>query len=393
MADLGQIEGRLKLVVRISGGTVANVSILSTRAVRACSVFHDHSVAEVLRLIPSVFSICGTAQAHAGLAACEEALGQSLSAPQYAARRLLLMVETAQEHCWRIALDWPKLVDKLPDVKALMALRAPLTGIAAGLFPDGEWLRPGGGRLDVDIPRLGEAVDTFSHCLTQSLLSGWDSVADVDTLRHWADGVDTTAANLVRRIMALGLADFGGSFVELMGGADLEDIGGVLAGDTNGEFVAKPHLEGTVHETGPLARMRKQQVVASVLERFGNGILARFVARLAELSDISSDMGMVLPRLSDDEGADFDHGASGAGVAMVEAARGLLVHRVELEKGYVRRYQILAPTEWNFHPQGPLVEGLRGSDGHGIRESAAMLITALDPCVAYDMVVEESDDA
>ena len=393
MANLGNIEGRLQLVVKVSGGAVADVSIRSTRAVGACSVLHGRSMGEALRLIPTVFSICGTAQVHAGMAACENALGLPLPAVQGAARNLLLTAETAQEHCWRVALDWPKLVGNPADVKTLAALRAPLAGIVSGLFPDGQWIRPGGGRLLVDVPGLDEAVGSFSQILARSLLAGWDSVTDVDTLRAWAERGDTPAANLVRRVFSLGLAGFGGSSVDLMDRPDVAEIEDALAADSDGSFVARPHLKGTVRETGPLARMGKHPTVASVLEQFGNGLLARFVARLVELNEIPLDMGRTLPHLSDHEGADFDPGASGVGIAAVEAARGMLVHRIELEKGSVRRYRIVAPTEWNFHPEGPLVEGLRGSAGQGIEEAAAMLITALDPCVAFDLVVEESDHA
>ena len=393
MADLGNIEGRLQLVVGISDGVVADVSIGSTRAVGACSILHGRSVVEALRAIPAVFSICGTAQVHAGMAACEEALGQPLSGAQQAARNLLLMAETAREHCWRVALDWPKLVGQPPDVKTLGALRGALGGITSGLFPDHQWIRPGGGRLRVDGQGLDGALGSFSQVLGQSFLAGWESVTDVDTLRDWAEGGDTPAADLVRQVLSLGLAGFGGGSVGLMDPPDLAAIEAALAGDSDGSFVLRPHLEGVVHETGPLARMRAHPVVLPVLEQFGNGLLARLVARLVELGEISLDMRRALPHLSDHEGDGFDCGGSGVGVAAVEAARGMLVHRVELEKGSVRRYQILAPTEWNFHPEGPLVEGLRGSAGQGIEEAAAMLITALDPCVAFDLVVEESDHA
>jgi Ni,Fe-hydrogenase I large subunit len=73
------------------------------------------------------------------------------------------------------------------------------------------------------------------------------------------------------------------------------------------------------------------------------------------------------------------------GMGGVEAARGFLWHRVEMEQDRIKRYQILAPTEWNFHPKGALFRGL-----HGLRFQAktqlhkltSMITTALDPCVA-----------
>ena len=81
---------------------------------------------------------------------------------------------------------------------------------------------------------------------------------------------------------------------------------------------------------------------------------------------------------------------AGTGIGQVEAARGHLVHRVVLDDGWVRRYQILAPTEWNFHPAGVVARGLGGlvdSDEPTLRRQAALLINAMDPCVGYDLRV------
>jgi Ni,Fe-hydrogenase I large subunit len=58
---------------------------------------------------------------------------------------------------------------------------------------------------------------------------------------------------------------------------------------------------------------------------------------------------------------------------------------MEVEQGRVKRYRIVAPTEWNFHPRGPLVMGLAGTaavDEEEARRKALWLVQALDPCVA-----------
>jgi Ni,Fe-hydrogenase I large subunit len=76
----------------------------------------------------------------------------------------------------------------------------------------------------------------------------------------------------------------------------------------------------------------------------------------------------------------------GIGLGRVEAARGSLAHRVEIADGHIRRYQILAPTEWNFHPRGVLAQGLIESGPWHLDERLArLLVTALDPCVPYQI--------
>jgi coenzyme F420-reducing hydrogenase alpha subunit len=81
----------------------------------------------------------------------------------------------------------------------------------------------------------------------------------------------------------------------------------------------------------------------------------------------------------------------GTGLAWVQTARGLLVHRAELdESGNVRDYRIVAPTEWNFHPAGACVHGLTGMAAVSTDEArhyAELMVQSLDPCVAYEIEV------
>jgi len=56
----------------------------------------------------------------------------------------------------------------------------------------------------------------------------------------------------------------------------------------------------------------------------------------------------------------------------------------------VEAYRIVAPTEWNFHPDGALVRGLidrPAADADTACRDAALLVQALDPCVAYAIEV------
>ena len=65
-------------------------------------------------------------------------------------------------------------------------------------------------------------------------------------------------------------------------------------------------------------------------------------------------------------------------------------HQVTLAGDHVADYRIVAPTEWNFHPQGAFVRGLLGCPAKSeteARGAAGLLAHALDPCVAYEVSV------
>ena len=82
---------------------------------------------------------------------------------------------------------------------------------------------------------------------------------------------------------------------------------------------------------------------------------------------------------------------AGAGFGAAETARGILLHFVQLDgEGRVAGYRIVAPTEWNFHPEGAFVRGMAGvaaRSADAARQAAALMAHALDPCVAYRIEV------
>ena len=60
----------------------------------------------------------------------------------------------------------------------------------------------------------------------------------------------------------------------------------------------------------------------------------------------------------------------------------------------VADYQIVAPTEWNFHPQGRLRDWLRGfpaTDDASLRQCVAHAVAALDPCVGWELDVRRAE--
>jgi len=62
-------------------------------------------------------------------------------------------------------------------------------------------------------------------------------------------------------------------------------------------------------------------------------------------------------------------------------ARGLLLHWVKVDAaGAVQDYRVLAPTEWNFHPQGALAQAVAALPAEAVT-TARTLAAAYDPCV------------
>ncbi len=385
-------DARLDVGLRVRDGVVAEVAIRSSRLVQASRLFAGRRPDEVTGLLPTLFALCGTAQVLAGLSAMEQAGGLPPSAAQVPARQLLLLAETVAEHGLGLARDWPALVGAEADLAAARRIKTAMAGVRPALYPAGDWNRPGGGAVAPNHAALTTAILAARTALADLLGGELDAIlADPESFGRWRRNSDTPAARLLERLSQPHLAGFGrGPFLPMpeQGPADLSAR---LAADREGAYVARPDSAGRVYETGPLARQSWQPVVAAQIGAFGPGLLARMVARLAELASCLQEMDNLVHSLDSDL-APAACLVDGAGLGLVEAARGLLAHRVELEGGRVRRYQIVAPTEWNFHPDGPLARGLRGVEATSdVVERANLLACALDPCVACAITLEHAD--
>jgi coenzyme F420-reducing hydrogenase alpha subunit len=123
----------------------------------------------------------------------------------------------------------------------------------------------------------------------------------------------------------------------------------------------------------------------------GNGLLPRLSAQLVELATLQQSLYICLEHLDEPVEPLAAATEKGVGIAQVPAARGLLVHRVEVDRGRIRDYRILAPTEWNFHPRGVVARGLSTLspvDTDTLERQARLFVTAVDPCVDYHLTID-----
>jgi hypothetical protein len=363
------LEGELRIGLRVGAGRVEGIRITSSRPDVARSLLQGRSRAEVRAAVPLLFSICGRSQAAASELACAAAAGEDVSAETLQRCRASVSAETVREGAWRTLLDWPQWIDEEPTSEAIAAARGSLALHAGAAAEAG-----------------GEAIALAAFGVPAEDWLARDSRAGLD---RWVDAGPTAAARFIRRVRDDAMAqpaDGTRRNVPLLDTADHAAWIGLIAqaADADPSFARHPTWRGAPAETGALARLQSDPLVAALASN-ANLIEARFVARLRELAlllagRVSAAVGAVaLP--------------SGGGVAWVENARGLLIHRVRLDQGRVRHYCIVAPTEWNFHPAGALVSALTGtpaSDRDHVKQRTTQLVHSLDPCVACRV---EFDDA
>ena len=388
----GSVEGGLRIQIAVEDEIITAVVLASTRPVNACSILIGRRLAEAMTLLPRLFSLCGAAQAVAGLQAAESALDLHVTPAQAAARRMLVVVEALEQTLWRILWDGPSRIGGNPDLACWKRVRQVLLSLRRLLFPDPVWTRVGGARLTPNRAELSAALDEIVDGVREAVLGpSMDDgpLADRQRFERWLRTAETSAAETLRFIHDYGLADFGCSAVEPLPELDPTQFEQPLANDADYSFCARPNLAGRVGETGALARCWEQPLIVALRADYGNSLLVRSTARIVECAALVTEL-REQARMLDDENPEtaVTDTASGSGLGVVECARGRLVHWLAVTDGRVSAYRILAPTEWNFHPEGPLTRGLTGArvgSGTNIRQAIELFVTALDPCVAFEV--------
>ncbi len=385
-----QIEGRLQIDLYPQAGQGHAVSIRSTRPLQAARIFEGKSVPEVLMQLPLLFSICGVAQATAATRAFKQALGRRETGTTDRARALLVDMESAREHLWRILLDWPTLLNEAVDARRAAAIQPLLPALRQALFGQADAFAletP----AQVDMSAVTTVIERLEQLLAEQVFDGsadaWRAMTTKTALHDWAHSADSVAARLLRQVIVRDWQAVAACDVAPLPALPPARLNAQLATGDAETFIAAPRWETRPRETSALTRQADHGLTRALREHYGNGLLTRLTARLLALASIPGDMRRLLAGL-DDSPVDGTDGAlaGGIGIGQVEAARGRLVHRVELADTRVRRYQILAPTEWNFHPEGVVAQGLARlpmADKETLREQAALLINAVDPCVGY----------
>jgi hypothetical protein len=373
-------QASIGVELSVAAGRVARVGIDNHRLLAVTGALTTVTASEAPRRVGQLFSICRIAQTVTSLQAVEAAAGMGVV--QAAARQFLVRSEILLDHANRVCLDWPIWLGEAPWLAALKDLRRTLADVAPLLYPDRDWSRPGGGWLRPDRILLAQRLGQAEMVLREGMLGGFRQCADdCDSWPLWLEHSPVPAARFLRRLTAEGLASPGGSEAEPLPEFDQPMLAERLA-DQN--FVARPDWLGQPRETGPFVRCAANPLIRALRHA---GPLPRFAAQLLEMSQAVGEMRDLLEELCEDRGR-LLHPSAGIGLGIVEASRGRLVHQVETSDGRVRRYRILAPTEWNFHPDGPLVRDLVGRPVHGdaVRMAQA-LVLAFDPCVGCEVRV------
>jgi len=348
-------DAELRLRLTLRDGRIAAVDVASTRFELPARLTAGRTADEVASTMPRLFSICAHAQGAAAAAALDAARGRVTDGDTQRRRDAGVRHEAIVELMTRLLLDWPRAMDAQPDVPAVARLRS------------------------APADRCGEVAQRAIYGMEPAR---WLALPSLQHLADWSRHSATLPAVLFGRL-AREAADLGAGAPRMLPAttdALLRDIAPRLR---EPGYARQPDWWSAPAETGALARHAGHPLLAAYVERHGATVAARMLARLVDLAVLLAGEGGALTRSLALQ--------PGFGIGAAETARGLLVHCAQMDGDRVQSYRVLAPTEWNFHPQGSLAQGLlqrAAATPESARRDAAWLVQALDPCVACRIDVD-----
>jgi coenzyme F420-reducing hydrogenase alpha subunit len=374
------LEQQIRLDAFTIDGRLVAKSMVTTRASGIAGALAAQPVEDVPQVLARLFPLCGTAHAIASLAAIEATQGIEVSPAQLAFRELMLLAEHGAALGWRILMDWPPLIGGPPNVRACADIRRAAAAVST-VAEHGAWARIGGARLRPDRDDLGRTVSELARLLIELFPEAADPALFWRELEPAIQGGASTPARLINTARADMPADYGRHDRPLLSSMPADWFAARLAADP--VFCNAPTLDGTPAEVGPLAAQR-HPLIAEAVSHWGPTLATRLLAAALDAPVVAGRLCRALDELEDDDPVEVDLTRPGRGAGVVETARGPLAYFVDVAFGRVRMLRSVAPTEWNFHPEGPFMAALDAAPRVADPVLAARLLAAsFDPCVPF----------
>lgn len=380
-----QAADTLAGVLRLHPGRPRQANIESTRRDYAALLTRGISADRVSAVLGNLYTLCGHAHRLCSDMAVAAARGRPRAAdPAEVAR---LQRDTAREHVRRMILDWPRQLGAGSSIAAIEA-EARLALVQCPIF-----LRsaepPSSTASELHPGLLQWLEGSVLQMPAREWLACWDQ-EPAGSLRSWSESSSSWMARLLNHARPM-------TDVQTCTATGLRvhasDMGLRLLADciaSKPEFTRKPVWRGECAETGTWTRLRQSMppLVDTAWLKLGSRVaeLARLATTPAPAAagDGLLDVGcLALARYE--------------GIAWVEMARGLLLHHVVLDddgrQAQVDACHVLAPTEWNFHPRGPVAQVLASMDARpdvSARRELELLVAAYDPCIRHELVCEDN---
>ncbi len=363
----GQLNVMLHLVKQDNCQIIKDVDIDLARPNVAQKMLVGQSPQHAIERISQLMTICQ----HAQTAAAKLALGKQLCSKEIKS----IAYENIEQGFWRLVIDLPNTLgikfplDNFIELRKAIAKQNHdnITMFAQQLF----------------IQLCQYNSQKFAELTTEQFL-------------HWLEVANSPMSSALKQIKPDNLLNtnsnkkYNPMLSSIPDEALLKEINESLLNQECFHHI--PHINGKSHETGSLSTLLSHPLAPLFADM---GIAGRIASRLLyiaqKINELKHNNAKAAIFGTYSTQAHKQNNTQGEGqLAWVQTARGLLIHLANIQQGKISQYSIIAPTEWNFHPEGSLTKMLINSSFHSqytAKKSAKLAVIALDPCIEFNLGV------
>ena len=371
-----KIEGEAKLNFNFKDDKIdfVDIEFMSTRNIE--NILKGKAAFDALVINPRVCGICGHAHLMATVQAIESCYDNLIiSDKAKILRELTLNFELIQNHFkWFYLTLYPLFGKKQQILKATYPsqLMSKAIAVIGGQYPHTSYAIVGGVACEV----TGMDLIKIEHYISETIKFVEENLVKVDsdvffTCKDADILYDGDLREILEEIKSLKLLECGKSYdrfisfgenslfkkgksikTKVTHNISLEDV---KESQIMSLFAKNVSFKNKYYEVGPLARamINKTPLIMDAHKKYGDSIFSRILARVYETSQLLVYSSELIKRLDLTQPSYIEpqkdiSKLSGSGYSAVEAARGTLIHRVELEAGIIKNYEIITPTQWNL---------------------------------------------
>ena len=405
-------EATLELEWEKSKISYAKIKFLNYRAIE--DILVGRHLLDALMITPRVCGICSHSHVNATIQAIEDCYRNSgveinLTDKAKKIRELVINAEKIQNHIkWFYFTILPELfkinsekfvaTEPFKDKEWFEAQKAlseilKMGAIFSGQWPHGSYVMSGGVTCDPLQNDIANAQNLLSNvcdfCEERLFGCSIDEFLELDSISDLIN-FDSTLDIAVTFMKEIGFNEIGKSYDRFISFGKYEGVKEATKAiktrlyRANVKF-AKESLENSFfqskksgftysksamykndfYEVGPLARLMisKDSMIRDCHRRCTDSVITRVIARVKEVAILLKRCSYLLETIDIEQKSMqmpnfMPKHITAEGMGIVEAARGTLIHKIKVEDGKIKEYDIIPPTVWNLgngSPKNPSV--------------------------------------
>lgn len=387
---IDQIEGEASVYFDMKNEKV-NFSTIAFPHFRGIeNILKGKNALDALVITPRVCGICGHAHLMSSVRAIEDAYKNAgyevhLSKKAKKIREFTLVMEIIQNH-----LKWVYMV-LIPELSKLRnsneenytlkgaygaRLATKAISLLGGQWPHSSYMVPGGVTSDPTYIEILQAQSILKDLIQffekESLGVNLDEFLTYKTPKEISVG-EANVSKIEEHLIELGMQEKGLAYDRfiMLGdhlfinpikmkqtrpfSVDIKHVSTVESYSPNEKTYARNAMyKDDYYEVGSLSRMMSLQIplIKNIHRRYKDSAYSRVIARIYELAHLMKHANELLSTISISENS-YNKPISiekvtASGIGIVEAPRGPLIHKVDIENGIINKYEIITPTQWNI---------------------------------------------